>query len=298
MPKGKSIYETYFEPGASTGRYSGSLQKVADVWSDIDFSREKSAWETERRERRLDTILAATELGATIGGSMVGFEEGSTAISAKTGVDEPLKIGRGGEEWETLSGFQKLWQSPRFKFGDDIIMSKSEIRKYGRDVKEFGKYGVDLPLDVYQGKSMHAEYRQGYVRPEEDWYLGKHAKKLAQTIVPGGEVGYKDLYSSVGKKASDVVKTKESGDDIQLDPTGEPITKEPPLESSSIIQPKYKYEEGDKNIAGSESWFKTVLERFKTMGKTPELPGSFKKYNPQLKSLAGEMGWSSEKGWQ
>ena len=70
------------------------------------------------------------------------------------------------------------------------------------------------------------------------------------------------------------------------------------MESSSIIQPKYKYEEGDKNIAGSESWFKTVLERFKTMGKTPELPGSFKKYNPQLKSLAGEMGWSSEKGWQ
>ena len=216
MPKGKSIYETYFEPGKTTGEYVSSLQKVSDVWTNIDFSREKSAWETERRERNLDTILAVTELSATIGGSMVGFEEGSAAISKKTGMEadsEPLKIGRGGEEWESLSGFEKLWQSPRFKFGDDTIMSKSEIRKYGRDVKEFGKYGVDLPIDVYQSKTMHEEYRQGYVRPEEDWYFGKYAKgalgvaeKVGQTIVPGGEVGYGDLYSGLGKKTAAIVQ--------------------------------------------------------------------------------------------
>ena len=213
MPKGKSIYETYFDPGASTGRYAGSLQKVSDVWSDIDFSREKSAWETERRERNLDTLLATTELAATIGGSMVGFEEGSAAIAKKIGVDEPLEIGRGGKPWEEMGKFEKLWQSPRYQFGEDTIMSKSEIRRYGRDVKEFGKYGVNLPLDVYQGASMHEEYRQGYEKPEKP---AGFVKKLGQTIVPGGETGYKDLYSGLGKKASDVVQTEEPE---KVDPT-------------------------------------------------------------------------------
>ena len=137
MPKGKSVYDTYFEAGASMGDYSSSLQKVADVWSNVDFSREKSAWETERRERNLDTLLAATELVATVGGSMTGFKEGSSAIQMKQaesgysgdldweefkttekgkehiGLYSPQKIGRGGEPWEK-GKFENLWQSPRY----------------------------------------------------------------------------------------------------------------------------------------------------------------------------------------
>ena len=228
MPKGKSVYDTYFEAGASMGDYSSSLQKVADVWSNVDFSREKSAWETERRERNLDALLAATELVATVGGSRIGFKEGSSSIQMKQaeagysgdidweefkttekgkehiGLYSPQKIGRGGEPWEK-GKFENLWQSPRYQFGEDVVMSGSEVRKYGRDVKEYGKFGVDLPVDVY--KSMHEEYREGYERPEDDWYHGKHAKgalgvaeKVGQTIIPGGETGYKDLYSGLGKK--------------------------------------------------------------------------------------------------
>jgi hypothetical protein len=102
MPKGKSIYATYFEAGASTGKYESSLQRVADVWTKIDFSKEKSAWKDEKRERLLDTILAGTELVSTIGGGMGGFKEGSSALSAETGSD-PVKIGRGGKEWGELS---------------------------------------------------------------------------------------------------------------------------------------------------------------------------------------------------
>jgi hypothetical protein len=204
MPKGKSIYATYFEAGASTGKYESSLQRVADVWTKIDFSKEKSAWKDEKREGLLDTILAGTELVSTIGGGMGGFKEGSSALSAETGSD-PVKIGRGGKEWGELSDWDRLWQSPRYQFGDDLIMSKSQIREYGRDVKDYGKLGVKLPTDIYKGESMHAEYRAGY-DPEKSWYPGKHAKKIAQTIVPGGEVGYKDLYSRLGKTSEDVVE--------------------------------------------------------------------------------------------
>jgi hypothetical protein len=204
MPKGKSIYATYFESGASTGKYESSLQRVADVWTKIDFSKEKSAWKDEKREGLLDTILAGTELVSTIGGGMGGFKEGSSALSAETGSD-PVKIGRGGKEWGELSDWDRLWQSPRYQFGDDLIMSKSQIREYGRDVKDYGKLGIELPTDIYKGESMHAEYRAGY-DPEKSWYPGKHAKKIAQTIVPGGEVGYKDLYSRLGKTSEDVVE--------------------------------------------------------------------------------------------
>ena len=204
MPKGKSIYATYFEAGASTGKYESSLQRVADVWTKIDFSKEKSAWKDEKRERLLDTILAGTELASTIGGGMGGFKEGSSALSAETGSD-PVKIGRGGKEWGELSDWDRLWQSPRYQFGEDVVMSKSQIREYGRDVKDYGKLGVKLPTDIYKGESMHAEYRAGY-DPEKSWYPGKHAKKIAQTIVPGGEVGYKDLYSRLGKTSEDVVE--------------------------------------------------------------------------------------------
>jgi len=204
MPKGKSIYATYFEAGASTGKYESSLQRVADVWTKIDFSKEKSAWKDEKREGLLDTILAGTELVSTIGGGMGGFKEGSSALSAETGSD-PVKIGRGGKEWSKLSDWDQLWQSPRYQFGDDLIMSKSQIREYGRDVKDYGKLGIELPTDIYKGESMHAEYRAGY-DPEKSWYPGKHAKKIAQTIVPGGEVGYKDLYSRLGKTSEDVVE--------------------------------------------------------------------------------------------
>ena len=227
MPKGKSVYDIYFEAGASMGPYKGALQKVADVWSGVDFSREKFAWETEKRERNLDTLLATTELVATVGGSMTGFGEGSAAIQMKqaeagySGTDweefketdvgkehielySPKKIGRGGEPWEK-GKFENLWQRPRYQFGEDVVMSGSEVRKYGRDVKEYGKYGVDLPVDIY--KSMHEEYREGYERPEGDWYVGKYAKgalgvaeKVGQTLVPGGKVGYGNLYSGLGKK--------------------------------------------------------------------------------------------------
>jgi hypothetical protein len=295
MPKGKSIYETYFDPGASTGKYASSLQKVSDVWANIDFSREKSAWETERRERNLDTLLAVTELGATVGGSMVGFEEGSAAISKKTGMEadsEPLKIGRGGEEWESLSGFEKLWQSPRFKFGDDTIMSKSEIRKYGRDVKEYGKYGVDLPLDVYQGKSMHAEYREGYDK-EKYWHPGKYAgkalgvaEKVGQTIVPGGEVGYKDLYSGLGKKASDAVQTQEK--------KVEEKKVEPKIETEKKTETAVK-EAGVVPFKDLLKWGKT----FQSWGSggprsrgaiTPSKAGTMGKFQEFIKSLGIDIG--------
>ena len=308
MPEGKSVYDTYFEAGSSMGEYQGTLQKVADVWSDIDFSREKFAWETEQRERNLDTLLATTELIATVGGSMEGFKEGSAAIARQTG-GEPEKIGRGGKAWDDLTRFEKMWQRPRYQFGDDTIMSKSQIRKYGRDVKEFGKYGVDLPLDMYQTKSMHAEYREGYDK-EKYWYPGKHATKLAQTLVPGGETGYMDLYSGVGKPvASTVTPVTTTSTNVKPQAQSSAFSSQSPPGFINVSQqgsgvtadPKqsaqtgYKYEEGDKNVIGSEDWFQSVIKGMQRKKSSPSFTKrDFKKYNKHLFELAVQRGYNPQ----
>ncbi len=292
MPKGKSIYATYFESGASTGKYESSLQRVADVWTKIDFSKEKSAWKDEKRERLLDTILAGTELVSTIGGGMGGFKEGSSALSAETGSD-PVKIGRGGKEWGELSDWDRLWQSPRYQFGDDLIMSKSQIREYGRDVKDYGKLGVKLPTDIYKGESMHAEYRAGY-DPEKS--LGV-AKKVAQTIVPGGEDGYKDLYNGIGKKAS-----KSQSVDLSIDSTvksddapagGETVEVFSDIEGGpSALGQLFKY-----NLSGeaaSIDKMAKMMEIYKNKPKGGWNPEGEKWYDSER---AGEFGWTGSR-WE
>ena len=325
----KSVYDTYFQSGASVGEYKGALQKVADVWTNIDFSREKSAWETEKRERNLDTLLAATELVATVGGSMEGFGEGSSAIQmqqAEAGYSgelewedfkttaageehielySPKKIGRGGEPWEK-GKFENLWQSPRYQFGEDVVMSGSEVRQYGRDVKEYGKFGVELPIDAY--KSMHEEYREGYEKPEKP---AGFVKKLGQTIVPGGETGYKDLYSGLGKKPWSTVQapvqapvqttTTPQTTTPQLDLTKPYSLSVDPADTSGAVIPPVKkepYKYADKGV-GSQEWFTSALKDFEAMGKKPSfvVKSLAEKYDPQLQVLAKERGWTPEKGW-
>jgi hypothetical protein len=319
MPKGKSVYDTYFEAGASMGDYSSSLQKVSDVWSNVDFSREKSAWETERRERNLDTLLAATELVATVGGSMTGFKEGSSAIQMKqaeagysgeldweefqateSGKEyaetfAPQKIGRGGEPWEKGS-FKNLWQSPRYQFGEDVVMSGSEVRKYGRDVKEYGKFGVDLPVDVY--KSMHEEYRGGYEKP------AGFVEKLGQTIVPGGETGFGDLYSGLGKKL-ETIPELQTPTTTTVDPTtttpktvdfDKPYTLDvDPSATAGTVIPTVEEEEPYKYSpkgVGSQEWFESSLKSFRQKDMAPLFKGSLEKYNPQFQILAKDQGWT------
>ena len=71
----KSLYDVYFGDGQSAGQYEASKIEVGDIWSDIDFSRQLGAQKTARRERNLDTILAATQMVSAVAGGMEAKQE-------------------------------------------------------------------------------------------------------------------------------------------------------------------------------------------------------------------------------
>tara|TARA_Y100000310_G_scaffold288283_1_gene313787 strand:+ start:430 stop:1278 length:849 start_codon:yes stop_codon:yes gene_type:complete len=153
MPNGKSIYDVYAGAGKSMGAYESSLRGVQDVWGDIQFKQARTAQRGERREARLDTLLAATELGSTLYGGWQAQQEfkqetlpGMQKIAAKEAYAEglgmekgakkwkefaktdpgkafleeyaPKQVGKGGKQWGEMSAWEKMWQKPMYQFGE------------------------------------------------------------------------------------------------------------------------------------------------------------------------------------
>ena len=75
MPNGQSSYSAYRRAGRAKGEYRSSLQGLEDIASKREFQRERGAIRTERRERTLDTLMSAVELGSTLYGGYLDKQE-------------------------------------------------------------------------------------------------------------------------------------------------------------------------------------------------------------------------------
>ena len=184
MPEAKSIYDVYAGAGKSMGAYESSLRGVEDVWGDIQFKQARTAQRGERRERSLDTLLAATELGSTLYGGWQAQQEfkqetlpGMQKIAAKEAYSEglgmekgakkwsefrktdpgkafiegyaPKQVGKGGKQWGEISAWEKMWQKPMYQFGEGegaYTIGKSDIT----GITGMAKYGVESDISQYQ----------------------------------------------------------------------------------------------------------------------------------------------------
>ena len=132
----KSIYETSFAAGHTGGLYEAELQGVGDVWSDIESSRAMTATKGERRERTLDTILAATELTSQVAGGLEARQEFKSHLKQVGASIDPS--GKTSFSKVKTRGLKKLFQQPSYKIGD-IQMSKSDITIAGQMLQYGGK---------------------------------------------------------------------------------------------------------------------------------------------------------------
>jgi hypothetical protein len=63
-----TLYNIGFQSGLSSGEYEASLADIADVSTNIEFSRQNLQTDLQRIDRTLDTVQSVAELGSTIYG--------------------------------------------------------------------------------------------------------------------------------------------------------------------------------------------------------------------------------------
>jgi hypothetical protein len=152
-----SLYDVYFGAGQSAGKYEAQKQEVGDVWSDIDYSRQLTAQKGARRERTLDTILAATEMASTVAGGMEAKKEWEGHLGRVEGeLGEGQRVGRSGKAWEDTSFMEKLFSGKQYKFGSGEsakVMGKSDITVAGSTLQ----YGGEVSWDRFKPESAAAE---------------------------------------------------------------------------------------------------------------------------------------------
>ena len=180
MANNKSIYDVYFEAGASEGEYEASLSGIENIWSGIEFSRGDLAFDLEKISRTVDTLQAGTELISTVAGGFESRKEFETKDIKATQTEiarqaydkqkgegapswdeldknertdimayyTPTKVGAGGKLWSQYTKMEQLWENPLYRFGGADIghaYSKTDVQ----GISEFSRYGKPK-LDVFQ----------------------------------------------------------------------------------------------------------------------------------------------------
>ena len=152
-----SLYDVYFGAGQSAGKYEAQKQEVGDVWSDIDYSKQLTAQKGARRERTLDTILAATEMVSKVGEGMKAKQEWEGHLGRVEGkLGEGQRVGRSGKAWEDTSFMEKLFSGKQYKFGSGEsarVMGRSDITVAGSTLQ----YGGEVSWDRFKPPSAAAE---------------------------------------------------------------------------------------------------------------------------------------------
>ena len=140
MPNGQSAYSAYRRAGRAKGEYRSSLQGLEDIASRREFQRERGAIRTEKRERVLDTLMSAVELGSTLYGGYLDkqeFESSLKGVEGATG-ESALKVGKGGKPWKETTLWEKMFSEPQYKFGEGIQMTKADVTM----TSQMYKYGA------------------------------------------------------------------------------------------------------------------------------------------------------------
>jgi hypothetical protein len=145
MPEDKSIYDVYRGAGKAAGEYQASLYGIEDVWSGIESAREKAKWKLGQTERTIDTISAGLELVSEVYGGYKAKQEFEGYLGdvseAKLGARGAYeKVGAEGKAWGEMSMWERMWQTPEYKFGEEILGSgditvMAQMAKYGYDIE-------------------------------------------------------------------------------------------------------------------------------------------------------------------
>ena len=145
-----SLYDVYFGAGQSAGQYEAQKQEVGDVWSDIDYSKQLTAQKGARRERTLDTILAATEMVSTVGQGIEAKQQWEGELGSVQGrLGEGQRVGRSGKSWEDTGFIEKLFSGKEYKFGEGQVMNKAQIAITGQQLQS----GQEVNFDRFKRPS-------------------------------------------------------------------------------------------------------------------------------------------------
>ena len=197
----KSIYETSFAAGHTGGLYEADLQGVGDVWSDIESSRAMTATKGERRERTLDTILAATELTSQVAGGLEARQEFKSSLKAVGADIDPS--GETSFEKVKVGGLKKLFQEPSYKIGDKV-MSKADITTAGQMLQ----YGGSPKYDRFKFEPENmAEEVGGFYGERKGFDIGDIVGE--KSIFAGGKRKLSSVLSSAGEKLSSLKPKRE-----------------------------------------------------------------------------------------
>jgi len=300
MPN-KSIYDVYFGAGKAAGEYESSLHKVSDVWGDIEQSQKMGALQTQRRERGLDAILAATELTSQVAGGLEKRKEFKTALARVGGsMGEGIvgqKVGKGGEAWGDISPFKKLFQKPQWQFGDTATMGRedisiaSEMIKYGGspDYTRFKPKSAAEEVDL-QGESARKAHYQSesdrFARLEAD--SAKMESEFERRKARGGKfygertgfdigdiVGEKSIFAAGKQKLSSILSS-----------TGEKI--------SSMI-PEKKPQVGEGTVLKVDEKLEAKQQKLEAV---PSPSKDYSKSQRKLDKLMVEKGKQGKLSWE
>ena len=252
----KSIYETSFAAGQTGGVYEAELQGVGDVWSDIESSRAMTATKGERRERTLDTILAATELTSQVAGGFEArkeFKSSLEQVGANIDKGAAVKVGKGGQAWSELNPLEKLFQRPEYKFGDNIQMSRADITTAGQMLQ----YGGKPDYTRFKPESMSEEVG-GFYGERKGFDIGDIVGE--KSVLAAGKRKLSSVLSSAGEKLPSIKPKKEPQagqgtvlrDDIDEEKEIDQVQSEPVagvLGEGTVLRPRDEDDENENNIS-------------------------------------------------
>ena len=317
MPN-KSIYDVYFGAGKAAGEYESSLQKVSDVWGDIGQSQKMGALKTQRRERGLDAILAATELTSQVAGGLERRKEFKSALSRVGGsMGEGIvgqKVGKGGEDWGDISPFAKLFQKPQWKFGDTATMGREDISIASDMLKYGGKpdYARFKPKSAAEEVNLQGQSdRKAHYQSESDRFSSmkedsdKMESEFERRKARGGKfygertgfdigdiVGEKSIFAAGKRKLSSILSS--AGQSISSLKT----KKKQQVGEGKILKVDEKIESEQKKLESVLSPFKEYPEAQEKKGKiiekkkkTGTLSWDEHQEEERKKSISGMLGW-------